>query len=138
MTKPVVLTVSAICAFALAWSGFVHGLVLREAETVLDGLVRPAADRSLPPALLLTVAVALLFTLSHGLLVRPAGLRQGLAHGACFGVLAGLLVDLNQYLLYPIPGSLAMRWFLCGMFEFCVYGLIASLLWPVTTVADRS
>jgi GNAT superfamily N-acetyltransferase len=43
----------------------------------------------------------------------------------------GLLVDLNQHLLYPIPGFLAGCWFLSGLFEFCGYGLIAAWLYPV-------
>jgi hypothetical protein len=39
-----------------------------------------------------------MFVVSHASLVSPSGLGQGLFHGAWFGVLAGLLVDLNQYL----------------------------------------
>ena len=56
-----VLTVFAIIAFALVWNGVVHGLVLRDAETALVGLARPATYRSLPLALLLTTGIAVLF-----------------------------------------------------------------------------
>jgi hypothetical protein len=131
MARRFVLTVGATVLFALVWNGIVHGLALHQAEAAIAGLVRPAADRSLPLALLLTAGVGVMFVVSHAWLVRPHGLGQGLVHGAWFGVLAGLLVDLNQYLLYPIPGFLAGCWFLSGVFEFCGYGLIAAWLYPV-------
>jgi hypothetical protein len=131
MARRFVLTVGAIVLFALVWNGIVHGLALQEAEAAIAGLIRPAEDRSLPLALLLTAGVGVMFVGSHAWLVRPHGLGQGLVHGAWFGVLAGLLVDLNQYLLYPIPGFLAGCWFLSGVFEFCGYGLIAAWLYPV-------
>lgn len=131
MAKRFVLTVGAIVLFGLVWNGIVHGLALREAEAALADLIRPAAGRSVPLALFLTAGVGVMFMVSHAWLVRPSGLGQGLFHGAWFGVLAGLLVDLNQYLLYPIPGFLAGCWFLAGLFEFCGYALIAAWLYPV-------
>jgi hypothetical protein len=106
MARRFVLTVGAIVLFALVRNGIVHGLALQEAEAAIAGLIRPAADRSLPLALLLAAGVGVMFVVSHAWLVRPYGFGQGLVHGAWFGVLAGLLVDLNQYLLYPIPGFL--------------------------------
>jgi hypothetical protein len=106
MARRFVLTVGAIVLFALVRNGIVHGLALQEAEAAIAGLIRPAADRSLPLALLLAAGVGVMFVVSHAWLVHPHGLGQGLIHGAWFGVLAGLLVDLNQYLLYPIPGFL--------------------------------
>ncbi len=46
-------------------------------------------------------------------------------------MLAGLLVDLNQYILYPVPGGLAAAWFAFGFVEFCIYGMLATLLYRV-------
>jgi hypothetical protein len=128
--KRFILTVIATIAFALVWNGILHGLVLREAEMALVDLARPAAERSMPLALLLTAGIAVLFVLSHVRLAPPSGIKGGLAHGAFFGLLAGFLVDLNQYFLYPIPGSLAASWFVFGFCEFCIYGLIAARLYP--------
>ncbi|MCQ8182810.1 hypothetical protein NP603_16930 [Methylomonas sp. SURF-1] len=123
------LAALAISAFALVWNGLVHGLLLADAETELQLLMRPPSSRSLPLALLLTVAIAGLFVYAHAAWVRPANLKQSVGHGAFFGLLAGLLVDLNQFLLYPIPGSLALAWFGCGVVEFCGYGLLAYWLY---------
>jgi len=46
------------------------------------------------------------------------------------GSLPGLLVDLNQYVLFPIPAVVAAQWFLGGLIEFSLYGIIASRLYP--------
>lgn len=48
-----------------------------------------------------------------------------------FALLAGVLVDLNQYVMYPIPASLIAKWFVFGLIEFCVYGALATLLYPI-------
>ncbi|ATG88786.1 hypothetical protein [Methylomonas koyamae] len=59
------------------------------------------------------------------LLMRPANLKQSADHGAFFG----LLDDLSQFLLYPIPGTLVLAWFGCGVVGFCGFGLLAYRLY---------
>jgi hypothetical protein len=56
---------------------------------------------------------------------------EGIVYGLFFAAVAGLLVDVNQYVLYPIPGSLAWTWFAGGVVEFCLYGALVSWLYPV-------
>lgn len=126
-----VRTAAAIFVFALAWNGLVHLVLLREVDMALEEVARPAAQRSLPLALLLTAGIALLFSYSHAAMVRPRGILRGLWHGAYFGLVAGLLVDLNQYLLYPIPAATAAAWFVFGFAEFCAYGVIAAWAYPI-------
>jgi hypothetical protein len=65
-------------------------------------------------------------------------LREGVVYGVFFALLTGVLVDLNQYILYPIPGWLAFLWFLGGLGEFIVYGIIARKLYPVLEAPDKS
>jgi hypothetical protein len=121
------LASGVLFAVALVWNGLVHGLLLRETAKALDGLRRPEGP-NLGLALLLTAGVALVFVWSYARCARRGGWREGLAHGLFFAVLAGLLVNLNQYILFPIPGKAALTWWLFGVGEFCLYGLIASWL----------
>jgi hypothetical protein len=125
--------VAAIFVFALLWNGFVHLVLLRDAELALEAVARPAVERNLPLLLALTLGIACLFVSAYAAVARRGGIRQGLMVGAFFGLFAGLLVDLNQYLLYPIPGSLAFYWFVAGFIEFCLYGVLAAWLHPVGT-----
>jgi hypothetical protein len=56
--------------------------------------------------------------------------REGALYGVYFAVVAGLLVDFNQYILYPIPGHVAAAWFFGGLAEFTIYGVVLSRLVP--------
>lgn len=129
--KRLCYTALAIFIFALLWNGVVHLVVLRDANAALEHIARPASERSLLLSMAQTAAIAFCFVLTYALGARTNSLRGGLAHGALFGLLAGLLVDLNQYILYPIPATLVMAWFVFGFVEFCIYGLLAAWLYPI-------
>jgi hypothetical protein len=126
-----VVAVLAIFIFALMWNSFVHMVLLKEAGLALEGIARPAGERNMALGLLLTAGIATLFVYSYVSFVRTPGIKRALGHGAFFALLAGLFVDLNQFFLYPIPGSLAAAWFLSGFIEFCIYGALVAWLCPV-------
>lgn len=118
----------AAFVFSLMWNSAVHGVVLSEAGQALSAIARPPAERSLALGLCITLAVAALFMWSYA---RHAehGVKAALRHGAWFALVAGVLVDLNQYFVYPIPGALALAWFAFGALEFLIYGLIAGWIY---------
>lgn len=129
--KRLTLAVAVLFMFALIWNGIVHMVLLQEANLALEGIARPAAERNMALGMLLTAGIALLFVYSYAACARSGGLKGGLLHGLWFGLLAGLLVDLNQFLIYPLPATLALGWFLFGLVEFCIYGLLTALLYPI-------
>jgi len=55
---------------------------------------------------------------------------KGLAEGARYGVIIGLFFGISnaydQYVVYPIPYSLALKWFLSGLAYCVVAGLVAA------------
>lgn len=125
------ISVISIFVFALIWNGIVHLIVLREADSILNSVGRQESQRSLLLSLFVTIILSLLFVWSYSRSVQRGTIKAGIIHGLFFGVLAGVLVDLNQYVLYPIPGDLAFKWFVFGLFEFCIYGIIVSKLYPI-------
>ncbi|HPQ78668.1 MAG TPA: hypothetical protein PK427_08430, partial [Synergistales bacterium] len=54
--------------------------------------------------------------------------KKGLFFGFCFGLLIAIMVDVNQYVLYPLPFSLVASWALFGVVEFSLIGLIVGLI----------
>lgn len=117
--------------FSLAWNGLVHGLVLASLNQALADIGRPTAERSLGLGLLLTAGLAALFVASLAATASldekaRIGWRHGLRHGLFFAFGAGLLVDLNQYLLYPLPARVPIAWFAAGLLEFCLAGWFAA------------
>jgi hypothetical protein len=129
--KRLLIALLAIFVFALVWNSLVHMVILGEANTALEGVARPPGERNLTLGLLLTAGIAFLFVYSYASFVHTAGFKRALGHGVFFALLAGLFVDLNQFLIYPIPGTLAAAWFFFGLVEFCIYGLIVAWLYPV-------
>lgn len=129
------LTITSVVLFiiALIWNGVVHLVILKDANSILSSVGRPESERSLVLSLVVTASLVVLFVWSYARVARRGTLAEGLSHGLFFGLLAGALADLNQYVLYPIPGWLALTWFGFGMLEFCLYGIITSKLYPVKT-----
>ena len=121
----------AIFVFALIWNGIVHLVLLRDVDSILNSIGRQESQRNMFLSLLVTAILVILFVWSYARFARRGDLRDGLTHGLFFGLLAGTLVDLNQYVLYPIPASLAITWFVFGLIEFCIYGVLVSILYPI-------
>jgi len=129
--KRVFRSALVIFLFALLWNGVVHLVLLRDADAILDTIGRPSNERSLVLSLVVTALIAILFVWSYARTVKYGTVREGVKHGLFFGILAGVLVDLNQYILYPIPALLALEWFVFGLIEFCLYGVIVGKFYPV-------
>ena len=129
--KRFILASSVIFVFAIAWNGLVHLVILREADSVLSAIGRPESQRNMYLSLFVTIILSMLFVWSYSRCAKHGSIMDGLIHGIFFGILAGVLVDLNQYILYPIPASLALCWFSFGMIEFCIYGILVSKLYPL-------
>lgn len=124
------LTCFVLLAVAIAWNAFLHLVVLRAANASVQHLRRPdLADKGWL-SLLLTAGIVAIFVWGYARVARTGSVREGLGYGLSFALLAGLLVDLNQYVLFPIPAAVAAQWFAGGLVEFSLYGIIAARLNP--------
>jgi hypothetical protein len=132
-TKRFLLTCAVLFVVAIAWNAFVHLVVLRAANASVQHLRRPDLADKAWLSLLLTAGIIMLFVWGYGRFARSGSWREGLGYGLFFALLAGLLVDLNQYVLFPIPGVVAAQWFLGGLVEFSLYGIITARLYPPRT-----
>lgn len=127
MRPPKIIVASLVLAFvALVWNGILHLVLLRSIDARVAHLFRP--DVSFPLSLVLTLAITSLFVIGYGRFTRSGDMAEGAVYGFFFGVLAGVLVDFNQYVLYPIPFEVAALWFCGGVAEFTLYGVIVSKL----------
>jgi hypothetical protein len=119
---------------AILWNAFLHMIILREVNESVQHLRRPDLSAKLWLSLVLTAGVVTLFVWGYGRFVRNNSIREGLIYGFFFALMAGLLVDLNQYILFPIPVKVALLWFIGGVAEFSIYGILVSRLYPVTDI----
>jgi len=128
--KRFVLACAVLFVLAIAWNGLVHLVLLRGPNALVRHLYRPDLADRMWLSLLVTAGMVVVFVWGYGRFARVGSVREAIGYGAFFAIVAGVLVDLNQYVLYPIPGWLAFVWFLGGLAEFIVYGLIVSRLYP--------
>ncbi|MCP4665063.1 MAG: hypothetical protein GY849_01750 [Deltaproteobacteria bacterium] len=63
------------------------------------------------------------------------GIGEGIRYGIIIGLLLNFVGALNQYVVYPIPFSLALQWFIYGMIEFIVCGVVVALIYKPKTDA---
>ena len=127
------LTCFVLLLVAVAWNAFLHLVVLRAANASVQHLRRPDLAEKGWLSLLLTAGIVTMFVWGYSRVARTGSVREGLGYGLSFALLAGLLVDLNQYVLFPIPGVVVAQWFLGGLFEFSLYGIIAARLYRPQT-----
>lgn len=126
------LACAVLFVAALAWNGVLHLVVLRGAEAELARLYRPDLADRMGLALLVTAAIAVIFVLGYSGFARTGTLGEGARYGVFFALVAGVLADLNQWVLYPIPGRLALAWFAGGVAEFVLYGILAARIGVVS------
>lgn len=131
-------TALVLFLIALVWNGILHMVVLRDANALIDAVRRTNLDDYLWISLLMTFAINLLFAFGYTRFARTGTVKEGVGYGVFFGLIAGVLVDLNQYVLYPIPGRLAFYWFLGGLLEFSLYGALITRLYPVNAAESAN
>jgi hypothetical protein len=120
--------VALLFLLSLAWNGIVHLFVLRDINASVAGLRRPMTADVVAISLAVAFLVDALFLFGYDRFARSGTRLEAWAYGLFFAALTGVLVDLNQLALYPIPWHTATAWFAGGVAEFSLYGLLAPML----------
>jgi len=130
MPHRLVLAYFSLLVLALIWNGILHLVLLADLDATVRHLYRPDLSEHMARPLILTAGVVGVFLWGYVRFVPTPSVREGALYGVYFAVVAGLLVDFNQYILYPIPGHVAAAWFFGGLAEFTIYGVVLSRLVP--------
>ncbi|MEZ5471306.1 MAG: hypothetical protein R3E90_05950 [Marinicella sp.] len=126
--KHSILSVILIFVVAVIWNGLFHVVLIAEYNEMIAGIRRPDFSEKMLFSFLVTGGIATLFVISYNKWRRTGTLTESLKHGLFFAVLAGILVNANQYLVFPIPGILTGLWFLGGLIEFSLYSITVWLV----------
>jgi hypothetical protein len=57
------------------------------------------------------------------------GIMEGLRYGVIIGLFYSLVQSYDSYVIYPIPYSLALQWFLSGLVVSIILGVIVALIY---------
>jgi hypothetical protein len=131
-TKYLIFSSLIIFIFALLWNGLIHLVILKSANDAIQYIHRSDFQDKICISLIVTLCIAILFTISYIKWRKDGSLKESILHSIFFSALIGIVVDLNQYVLYPLPYNLVVLWFLFGIIEFLVYGLIVRVIFKFT------
>src|SRR5262245_64157462 len=117
-----VFVVSQVCDY------LVHGQWLSATYRSLASVWRPEADMQSKMWIMFVTGAVFSFFFCYVFARGYEG--KGLAEGARYGAIIGLFFSLpqayNSYVIYPIPYSLALKWFLSGLVVFVILGIVTA------------
>ncbi len=61
------------------------------------------------------------------------GVAEGIRYGLIIGLLMLVVGMFNQYAVYPIPSNLTIQWFIYGLIQFIIVGIVAALIYRPET-----
>ena len=76
-----------------------------------------------------SIILAFLFTYIFIKGYENKGIAEGLRYGGIIGLFANIPYGFYSYAMYPLPFSLCIQWFIYGMIEFIICGLIAAAIY---------
>ncbi|MFZ5806567.1 MAG: hypothetical protein ACOY3I_05130 [Verrucomicrobiota bacterium] len=124
-------TILSIVLIFVVWTlldMLIHGVWLAQIYKETAALWRPMNEMKMGLMHLVTLLMAIPFTIAYTILVSPKTLCRGVRWGMVFGVVVGLGAGFGSYSVMPIPLSLAWGWFGGTVLEFACAGLILGLL----------
>lgn len=57
------------------------------------------------------------------------GVGEGIRYGIYIGLFQSFIAAYAQYVVYPLPYSMALQWFIYGLIQMIILGIAASLIY---------
>ena len=73
--------------------------------------------------------LSLLFVFIFAKGYQGKGVLEGIRYGLLMGVLLMVIGSLNQYVIYPVPFNIVVKWIIFGLIEFMILGVVAALIY---------
>ena len=91
-------------------------------------IMRPAADGKTWIYFLTSAFTSFFFSLIFSKGYEGKGIAEGLRYGLYVGLMMVTPMAYASYAMYPVPYSLAMQWFLYGMVQYLILGVVVALI----------
>ncbi len=109
----------------------IHGVLLSSAyqsETV-KALFRPDMMSKMWIYYVVYLFIAFFFTLVFSKGYEGKGIGEGVRYGLYVGFMMATPMAYASYASYPIPYSLALQWFIYGMIEYIILGVVVAAVY---------
>ncbi|GAB4341140.1 MAG: hypothetical protein Kow0037_27520 [Calditrichia bacterium] len=120
----------AVLAVFVSWEVLdfiIHNLILSNTYAATAHLWRPMEEMKMGLMVLVVFLSAIFFVWIYYKLI-PKSLKNGFTYGLLFGMATGISMGYGTYSVQPIPYILAFGWFLGGLVESTIAGLLVGLI----------
>lgn len=107
----------------------IHNVILMGAYEALASIWRADMNSLMWIMYVGSLIFAFLFVYIFTKGYEGRGIMEGVRYGLIIGLLMLLTGVFGQYAMYPLPFNLVIQWFIFGMIEFVVFGVVAALIY---------
>jgi hypothetical protein len=102
----------------------IHGVILGSTYEAIKDKFRPDMESFMWIYHVLALIGAFFFTLIFSKGYEGKGAMEGVRYGLYIGIWMGAGMAYGSYSMIDIPYSLALQWFIYGIIEYIIYGVI--------------
>jgi hypothetical protein len=129
MTKKLWLGIVAVFVVLSVCETIVNLLLLSSAYQATAALWRPMAEMKVWLFYVVYLFIAFFFTLIFSKGYEGKGIVEGLRYGFYVGMMMAVPAAYGMYGAMPIPYSMALQWFLYGLVEYLLCGMVVALVY---------
>lgn len=135
-TKSFIITCVVLYVVAAVLGYVMHEMWLGATYDALADIWRPEAEmQDKQWIMFITGAVwVVIFTYMFVRGREGRGVMEGVRYGVLIGLFYHLTMAYDSYVVYPIPYTLALQWFIGGLITAVILGVVAALIYkPAST-----
>ena len=110
-------------------NNIIHVLILSGAYQVLSEVWRPDMMQKMWIMYVTALIFSFLFVYIFSKGYEGRGIQEGIRYGLIIGLLMNVVGMFNQYAVYPLPFGLVIQWFIYGVIQFILCGIVAAALY---------
>jgi len=107
----------------------VHSLILGSVYMELQNVWRMDMMDMMWAMYIIDLLVCIMFVYIFTKGYEGKGIMEGLRYGLTIGLLMSIPASFYQYILYPIPFNLIIQWFIYGMIQYTICGMVAAAVY---------
>lgn len=127
--RRLILAALAVFVTFSALDLLIHGVILAGDYAAIGNVWRADMNEVMWMMYVASLVFSFVFAWLFARGYSASGLREGLLFGLVMGIGMNIMATLGSYTMYPLPGILCFKWFVFGMVEYCVAGIVVSLVY---------
>ena len=138
MNKKVMMGALGVFVWMAVWEAIVNMGLLSEDYMATAQLWRPQAEMKIYIFYIIYVFVAYFLSTIFSKGYEGKGTAEGVRFGLYVGLLMAVPMAYGTYAVMPIPYSLALKWFIFGLIEYVVAGVILASVFGKQAMVTRA